>query len=330
MGWWRCACAASDVEPPVPRPWLLYPGRMSHDPQVEAYLIRQAEAKLPTYSELTPPQARAQNEAGVAAVAGSPTPVAFVRDETVAGVPVRRYDPSPGTALPTLVYLHGGGWVIGSLDSHDSTCRALAALTPCRVISVDYRLAPEHPFPAGLEDAWAVLRAVSAQESTPVAVGGDSAGGNLAAVLAIRARDAGIRLALQVLIYPVTDADLTTRSYREYARGHGMSADDMEWFWRHYMGDGDRFQPEASPLRHTSLVGVAPAFVEISEYDVLHDEGLAYVGRLREAGVPVEVVEQQGMLHGFIRQAGIFDRTRVAWDQIANALRGAWAEVPAT
>ncbi|MBO0745450.1 MAG: alpha/beta hydrolase [Candidatus Dormibacteraeota bacterium] len=300
---------------------------MSHDPQVEAYLIRQAEASLPGYSELTPVQARAQNEAGVAAVAGPPTPVASVLDDTIAGVPVRRYDPRPDAHLPTLVYTHGGGWVIGSLDSHDSTCRGLAARTPCRVVAVDYRLAPEHPFPEGLEDAWAVLRAVAAQEPGPVAVGGDSSGGNLAAVLAIRARDAGIPLALQVLIYPVTDADLTTRSYREYATGHGMTSDDMEWFWRHYMGDRDRFHPEASPLRQPSLAGVAPAFVELSEYDVLHDEGLAYADRLKEAGVPVEVVDQRGMLHGFIRQAGVFDRTRVAWDEIAAALRRAWGEV---
>ncbi len=298
---------------------------MSHDPQVEAFLIHQAEAGLPGYPDLTPAQARAQNEAGVAAVAGPPTPVASVRDDTISGVPVRRYDPSPGATLPTLVYLHGGGWVIGSPTTHDSTCRALAARTPCRVVSVDYRLAPEHPFPAGLEDGWAVLRAVASDEPGPVAVGGDSSGGNLAAVLAIRARDAGLRLALQVLIYPVTDADLNTRSYREYANGHGMSAADMEWFWHHYMGDRDRFHPEASPLRQKSLAGVAPALVELSEYDVLHDEGLAYANRLKEDGVPVDVVDQAGMLHGFIRQAGIFDRTAVAWDQIETALREAFA-----
>lgn len=297
---------------------------MSHDPQVEAYLIRQAEASLPAYSELTPAQARAQNEAGVAGVAGAPTPVAFVRDETIAGVPVRRYDPRPQAELHTLVYLHGGGWVVGSLETHDSTCRALAARTPCRVIAVDYRLAPENPFPAGLEDAWAVLRAVAAGMPGPVAVAGDSSGGNLAAVVAVRARDAGIPLALQVLIYPVTDADQTTRSYREYGAGHGMSRDDMEWFWHHYMGDRDRFHPEASPLRQASLAGVAPAFVELAEYDVLHDEGLAYARRLQEAGVPVQVVEQAGMLHGFIRQAGVFDRTRIAWDEIAGALRRGW------
>lgn len=305
---------------------MLYPGRMSHDPQVEAFLIRQAEAALPAYSDLTPAQARAQNEAGVGAMAGPPTPVASVRDDTIAGVRVRRYDPGPESELPTLIYLHGGGWVIGSVDTHDSAARALAARTPCRVISVDYRLAPEHPFPAALEDTWAVLQAVVASDSGPVAVGGDSAGGNLAAVLAVRARDAGVPLALQVLIYPVTDADLETRSYQEYARGHGMSRDDMEWFWHHYMGDRDRFDPEASPLRQAALAGVAPAFVELSEYDVLHDEGLAYANRLKEEHVPVELVEQAGMLHGFIRQAGVFDRTAVVWDQIAAALRGAFAK----
>ncbi|MGH7918373.1 MAG: alpha/beta hydrolase [Candidatus Dormibacteraceae bacterium] len=297
---------------------------MSHDPQVEAFLVRKAEMGLPANSDLTPEQARAANEEGVAAVAGPPTPVARVTDETIAGVPVRRYDPDPERSLPTLVYLHGGGWVLGSLDTHDSTCRGLAARTPCQVLAVDYRLAPEHPFPAGLEDGWRVLQAVAASGVRPLAVAGDSSGGNLAAVLAVRARDSGLDLAVQILIYPVTDADLTTRSYEAYASGNGMTRQDMEWFWNHYLGDGDRFQPEASPLRQATLAGIAPAHVQLSEYDVLHDEGLAYAERLRAEGVAVEVVEQSGMLHGFIRQAGAFDRTGVAWDQIATALRRAF------
>jgi acetyl esterase len=294
---------------------------MGRDPQAEAYLARLVELDV---SELPLAETRAEMEVRAAAEAGPPIPVASVRDDTIAGVPVRRYDPDPRTSLPTLVFLHGGGWTFCSLESHDSVCRALAARTPCRVVSVDYRLAPEHPFPEGLEDCWAVLKAVAATESLPPAIAGDSAGGNFAAVLALRARNAGLRLALQVLIYPVTDADPTTPSYQAYATGNNLTATEMEWFWAQYIGDRDRFQPEASPLRARSLAGVAPAFVELSEFDVLHDEGLAYANRLRVEGVQTEVVDQQGMLHGFIHRAGVFDRTSVAWDQIASALREAW------
>lgn len=253
---------------------------MSMDPQVRAFLEQAAAAGAPSFSDLSPVEARAQNEVAAAAQQGRLLAVAQVDDGVVAGVSVRRYDPDPGRALPTLVYLHGGGWVVGSLDTHDSTCRALARRTPCRVVAAGYRLAPEDPFPAAVEDSWAVLQAVARESATPVAVGGDSAGGNLSAVLARRARDAGLPLALQLLIYPVTDTDQTTASYRANGTGHGMTQRDMEWFLHHYAGDGDRLHPDLAPLRAPSLAGVAPAHVQVAELDVLHDEGVAYAERL--------------------------------------------------
>ena len=297
---------------------------MSMDPQVRAYLDRVATSGRPANADLDPLQARAQNEALAPEAAGPVLPVSRVVDDAVAGVAVRIYDPDPVRTLPTLVYLHGGGWVIGSLDTHDSACRALARRTPCRVVSVAYRLAPEHRFPTAVDDSWAVLSAIAREASAPVAAGGDSAGGNLAAVLALRARNTGLPLALQLLIYPVTDSDQTTRSYRAYGDGHGMTQRDMEWFFHHYVGDGDRRHPEIAPLRAASLAGVAPAHVQVAELDVLHDEGVAYAERLRRERVPVTLTEMTGMVHGYIRQAGLFDRTRDAWDDCASALNTAF------
>jgi acetyl esterase len=298
---------------------------MALDPQVKAHLDQLAALGLPANSDLPPAEARRVTEENASAMFGPAEDVAQVADTEVAGVPVRSYDPRPGDALPVLVYLHGGGWVIGSRDSHDGVCRALANRVPCRVLSVEYRLAPEHRFPAAVDDAWAVTRAVLESERVPVAVGGDSAGGNLAAVMALRARDAGHPLALQLLVYPVTDSSPTTESYRRCAEGYGMTGRDMEYYWSLYMGEADRAHPDASPLRAPSVAGVAPAHVTVCEYDVLHDEGVAYAERLRAEGVPVTLRDADGMIHGFIRMSARIDRARVAWDDCAAALRGAFA-----
>jgi acetyl esterase len=189
---------------------------------------------------------------------------------------------------------------------------------------VDYRLAPEHRFPAAVEDAWAVTEAVLA-EGRPVAVGGDSSGGNLAAVVALRARGRDLPLRLQILIYPVTDCDFSRPSYLAYATGYGLTREGMRWFWSHYLGGQPWDHPEAAPLHAPSLSGAAPALVMVCEFDPLHDEGLAYAERLRAAGVQVEVVEQEGMIHGFFRfrNGGEIDRTFLAYDQCAAALRKA-------
>lgn len=295
---------------------------MPLDPQARTYLERMGELGIRPVNELTPEEARTQMEQGAAVLAGPPEEVASVADREVGGVPVRLYAPGDSPDLPVTVYLHGGGWVIGSLDTHDVVCRALANRAGCRVVAVDYRLAPEHRFPAAVEDSWAVTRWAAAQ-APAVAVAGDSAGGNLAAVVALRARDAGLRLAHQVLVYPVTDCRLDTDSYRRNAEGYGLTLNGMRYFWDLYIADGDPTHPEASPLRAESLAGVAPALVIVCEHDPLRDEGVAYADRLRRAGVPVRLSEYEGMIHGFLRLGAVLDRAQEAVAEIAEALRGA-------
>jgi acetyl esterase len=233
-------------------------------------------------------------------------------------------DESP---LPVLVWLHGGGWVVGSLDSHDPVCRHLAAETPCVVVAPEYRLAPEHPFPAGLDDAWAAvewaLREAPALAGDPgrVAVGGDSAGGNLAAVVARRARDRGVRLAFQVLAYPVTDCSFETASYALHGSGLNLSRAKMEWYWSQYLGDADGTHEDASPLRSTDLAGVAPALVQTAEYDPLLSEAEAYADRLEAAGVPVVLTRYESMIHGFLRMPALTPTALDGLAEISSALR---------
>jgi len=296
---------------------------MALDPQAAAYLARQAALGLPPLPQLGPQEARRLNEEGAAALAGLGEDVR-VRDTEIAGVPVRVYTPHGVDDAPALVYFHGGGWVIGSVRTHDRPCRALCARVGCRVVSVEYRLAPEHRFPAAVEDCWAVTESLLAGQQ-PVAVGGDSAGGNLAAVVALRARERRLPLRLQMLIYPVTDCDLDRPSYLACATGYGLTRDAMRWFWEQYMGDIRWDHPEAAPLRAPSLAGAAPALVMICQYDPLRDEGAACAERLRQSGVAVELIEQQGMIHGFFRQAAVIDRAILAYDQCAAALRRAFA-----
>jgi acetyl esterase len=219
--------------------------------------------------------------------------------------------------------------VLGSIVSSHATTSTLAHRSGCTVVSVDYRLAPEHPFPAAVDDAWAAMKWVVEHGDEigapgPLAVGGDSAGGNLAAVLARRARDEGIPVALQLLVYPVTDAAMDTASYQENATGYWLTRAGMEWFWGQYAPDGDdRFHPDASPLRAGDLRGVAPALVITAEYDPLRDEGEAYAARLSEAGVPVTMRRYDGMVHGFFRLPAMIDRSEDALREASNALRDA-------
>lgn len=307
---------------------------MALDPDVAVFLEQRAAAGLPPVTGLTPAEAREAAEATAAEWFGPTDPVGAVVDRTIPGpVHVRIYEPPRGAAgLPVLVYCHGGGWVVGSLDTHDGVCRALAARTPCVVVAVGYRLAPEHRFPTALEDAWAATAWVAEHapaiggDAGRLAVGGDSAGGNLAAAVALRARDRGLALAGQLLIYPVTDADLERPSYLENATGYFLTRDAMRWYWEHYVGpDGDPFDPEASPLRAADLAGVARAFVLTVENDPLRDEGEAYARRLEESGVPVTLSRYSGVIHGFIRMPGVIARGNAALDECAAALRSAFA-----
>lgn len=307
---------------------------MPLDPEVRDYLDRLAAAAVPPVTELAPAEARRNTEAAAAGLFGPVEPVAAVVDRTLPGpIRVRIYEP-PGDERDrgVLVFFHGGGFVTGSLDSHDGVCRALAAATPCVVVAVDYRLAPEHRFPAAVEDAWAATAWVAEHAASlgadpaRIAVGGDSAGGTLAAVVALRARDRGLPLALQLLVYPVCDLACDTVSYRELADGYGLTAAAMAWYRDHYLGPaGDRADPEASPLRASELAGTAPALVLTAEYDPLRDEGEAYAARLRDAGVPVTLVRYDGVIHGFYRMPAAIGRARDALAASAAALHSAFA-----
>ncbi|MEO3801855.1 alpha/beta hydrolase [Nonomuraea sp. B1E8] len=266
---------------------------------------------------------------GLAAQRGPLTKLPFVRDERAEGVPIRIYRADPGDGpLPVVVYFHGGGWVFGSVKRNDALGRDLAVRTGAVVVSVDYRLAPEHAFPAAADDAWTVVRDIFArpafyQSNGRVAVVGDSAGGNLAAVAAWQARDAGLRLAHQVLVYPVLDVAMRTPSYTEFAKGFGLEAEEMAWFARQYAPDADPADPRLSPLCLPDVAGLAPATVVTAEYDVLRDEGESYAQRLADAGVPVELRRFDGAVHNFFGLPGLFDQAGEARDHIAGRLREA-------
>lgn len=290
---------------------------MPLDPQARSYLDRMADLGLRPANELSVDEARRQLEDSSQLLFGPKQSVGGIEDIDVEGVPVRLYTPATGESERMAVYMHGGGWVVGSIETHDGTCRAIASRSGCRVASVGYRLAPENRFPAAVDDCWTVTRWASGQARS-VAVAGDSAGGNLAAVMALRARDAGLPLVCQVLVYPVTDRRFDTTSYVRNAEGYGLTLDAMRWYWDHYLPPRDH--PEASPLRAASLAGLAPALVVVCEYDALRDEGVAYAERLRQAGVPVQLSEYEGMIHGFVRMAAIIDRTQDLLDEIAGYL----------
>ena len=296
---------------------------MTLDPGLEGY-VRRAVASPPAW-ESTLDELRAGPDAEVPEVWGEPDPVDHVEDVTIEGpdgpLRIRVYRPASAEPLPGLLWFHGGGWAVGSLDSHDPICRHLALTTPCCVLSVDYRLAPEHPFPAAVEDCWAAVEWAAHEadalgiDPARLAVGGDSAGGNLAAVAALRARGAGVPVALQVLVYPVTDAELDSPSYLEHADGLNLTRAKMEWYWRLYLDGADGAHPDASPLRAEELGGVAPALVQTAEYDPLRSEGEAYAERLAASGVPVTLTRYDGMIHGFVRLRAL---TGVALDGLAE------------
>jgi acetyl esterase/lipase len=308
---------------------------MPLDPQARAFLDEMEALGIPPLGELPVDEARAAGEAASAKVFGPVVEVPY-EDRTVPGpgraIPVRVYRPGEEPA-PVLLYFHGGGWVLGSISTHHGVCATLARLAGCVVCSVDYRLAPEHLFPAALDDAWAATTWVATQaddlggQPGAVAVGGDSAGGTLAAVCALRARDGGIPLALQLLVYPVCDADLDTPSYREFADGYWLTADAMRWFWDLYLpeGSGDRFQPDASPLRAADVGSTAPALVMTAGFDPLLAEGEAYARRLEGAGVPVTYSCYEGLIHGFLRMPAVMSRANDALAEAAEALRAAFA-----
>jgi acetyl esterase len=247
-------------------------------------------------------EAMRASTSGAAFILGTPARLARVSDETLAGVSVRSYEPDAAQA-GVLVYFHGGGWVVGDRDSHDVPCRALAAATRRRVVSVDYRLAPEHPFPAAIDDCLAVTRSLA--QSARVVVAGDSAGGQLATVVARRCTVDGTPVAAQLLIYPVTDASKESDSYRRFGSGFFLTAATMRYFIEQFLPNpAQRSDPDASPLL-APPTKLPPAYVLLAECDVLRDEGVAYAERMRGAGTDVMVDEVPGVIHGFFNFQGI-------------------------
>jgi acetyl esterase len=300
-------------------------------PQAQQILDGRAAVGTPPLWELTPDEARAGVEANNAVIPAGPDLESvrnFVIPSLAGGIPARLY--SPAAAAPGLVvYFHGGGWVVGTLDGWDPLVRVLAVASGCDVLSVGYRLAPEHLFPAAADDAYQALTWASEgglARGRPVVVAGDSAGGNLAAVSALRAlENGGPPIALQVLITPVVDCDLERRSYREYDGDEFiLSRRDMECFWDWYAPDpGMRKNPHASPLRAASLTGLPPAYVVTAEHDPLRDEGFAYADRLRAARVPTEHRHYGSQIHGFVTYAGMLDDADKAVAEAGSAIRAA-------
>lgn len=314
---------------------------MPLDAQVKAWLDGLADSGLPPLNEMPVGDARAAYSAVVTDCGLTPEPVADATDRTITGpagpIPIRIYTPKGSGAFPILVYYHGGGWVIGGLDVVHSTCTVLANRTHAVVVSVDYRLAPEHPFPAAVEDAHAALKWAAANAALlngdveRLAVAGDSSGGNLAAVVALLARDeGGPALMHQLLLYPATDFLRDTASSRDNGVGFFLTTDLLKWFHEHYLGvDGDPADWRASPLRATDLSGLPPAWVVTAEFDPLRDEGEAYADRLREAGVGAAVRRYDGQIHAFASNlAGVMDQGRAALEeagvQLRTVFRGGW------
>jgi acetyl esterase len=308
------------------------------DPQVAAVLERIRQAGNPQYWEMTPHQAREWHNRKAGLLDIKPEPVHEVVDRAVPGpqaeIPVRVYTPrASDSALPVLVWLHGGGHVVGSLDSYDAVCRKLALSADCIVLSVGYRLAPEHKFPAGVIDSFAALQWAAAHASefggdaSRVAIGGDSAGANLAAVCAILARDAGApALCFQLLVYPRTAADEESASHYAFAEGFNLTRKTILWFHDHYRASPqDRNDFRYAPLVCRDLSRLPPSLIIIGEFDPLRDDGIAYARRLEAAANEVTLSDYPGMIHPFFSMGGAIDAGRVAMVEASQALRRAFA-----
>jgi acetyl esterase len=277
----------------------------------------------PPAHEVPVEQARAGHEQETEQLAGPGEEVGEIKDVEASGpggpIPLRVYRPL-GPKGGAIAYFHGGGWVVGSINSFDTTCRALANAAGAVIASVGYRLAPEHPFPAALEDCVAATRGLAKKhEGEPIAVAGDSAGGNLAVAVARRLRH---QLSGMALIYPVTDAGLNTPSMRDFKERYGLTAAGLQRYWNLYLDGADGLQPDLSPLRADDLAGLPRTYVLTAEYDVLRDEGEAFVRRLQEAGVDVTHRRFDGTIHGFWRWMAATPATREAIDEVGAALRG--------
>ena len=303
---------------------------------MRSVLARMARANQPALHTLTPAQARLAYEVGAGVLELPKAALARVEDLHIPArdghaLAARLYAPSTEAGLPLLLYLHGGGFTIGSIATHDVLCRELARLAGCMVVSLDYRLAPEHRFPTASNDAWDALQWLAAQgvalgaDTRRLAVGGDSAGGTLAAGCAILARDAGLPLALQLLFYPGCTAHQDTPSHSTYAHGLALEAAAISWFFDHYVSSrAEREDWRFAPLLAPDVDGVAPAWLGLAECDPLVDEGIDYADKLRAAGVAVDLEIYRGVTHEFIKMGRAIAEARQAHADAARALRQAF------
>lgn len=311
------------------------PSLSALDPEARHVLGLGRQADAPPFDAGTPQQARRAYDEGFPDLQGEREPVASVSERTIAGpggpltLRIYRGQGALDADTPALLYLHGGGWVIGNLDSHDEICRWFANMAACVVISPAYRLAPEHKFPAAVEDCRATLSFMQAStgdlgiDTRRIAVAGDSAGGNLATVLSLLAHGDRIPLTAQLLFYPNTDAAQTADGYRRFGEGFGLTASTMAWFRDHYIRNpGDIDDWRASPLKAESLAGAPPAFIALAGHDILADEGEAYAGRLEEDGVPLVLRRWPGQIHGFVSMGRHGPAARQAVAEAVAAWRG--------
>ena len=304
-------------------------------PQMRAVLAGMARAARPPMHTLAPEQARAAYEAGAGVLEIAPAPLARVEDLGIpardgARLPARLYAQANPNALPVLLYLHGGGFTIGSIATHDVLCRELAHLSGAAVLSLGYRLAPEHRFPTASNDTWDALAWLAAHagalglDASRIAIGGDSAGGTLAAAGAVMARDAGLKLALQLLFYPGTTAHQDTPSHARFADGPILDKAAIDWFFGNYIDEAEREDWRFAPLLAPDVDGVAPAWIGLAELDPLVDEGIAWADRLRMAGVAVGLEIYRGVTHEFIKMGRALPEARQAHRDAAHALRAAF------
>jgi len=303
-------------------------------PQCKAFIDMLASGGGKPLEQLPVEEARLVS-AGLSNFGGPEEPVAEVQNRTISGpagpIAVRVYRPVVKETLPVLIYFHGGGFVICSLDTHDGECRRLANASGCAVISVDYRLAPENKYPAAVEDAYAATKYVAEHaaefgiDPQRMAVGGDSAGGNLATVVATLARDrGGPLLKFQLLIYPLVDFADNSPSMQQYAKDYFLTRESMDWFTECYLPSSlAGREPSASPLNTEDVRRLPPAMILTAEYDPLCDQGEAYARKLQSAGVPVELKRYDGMIHAFFSFSGVIDTAKVALADAASALRRA-------
>lgn len=313
---------------------------MTLQPDTKAFveMVELARADGPSVSEQTPEFARDRYQAMAHILGEGPELPHETSDTEIPGpngpIPIRVYRPSDEETLPALVFYHGGGFVIGDLETHDKECRLLCANANCIVVAVDYRLAPESPFPAAVEDAWAALQWIATEgeqlgvDTARLAVGGDSAGGNLAAVMALMARDASLDLKLQMLVYPATDASKHHDSFTENADGPLLTVEVIDWFWSHYLGSASEAEVRNdwrfSPAKASDHSRLAPAYIATCSADPLRDEGNAYAVQLSEAGVPVQHSLFEGQPHALFQMFNVCEGAKNLIGECVTALVAAF------